>query len=355
MQLSPINCNDVPSDADTTYDLQVTLASGKLLAIKPLTCHDHIGDIRCHIADVLQVPAAQITLLHGAVELEDEQPCGDACGLGKKSMVTAFVHPCSAKPSEYESHINSKGQEESGFVVCDAVMFPEQRDININMMPFIIGDIESLPEEVQHYWPIIESCPHHRMELGRVGYLTIQESLVLQGQSHRRAGLHTEAPGVQMADENGTSWFRWGGGFCDPAKAQTRGTWDELLGGIFTASTVDSSCKMWNVRIDDPTEVLGQQGDLEHLRDLLGEGTLLEANQLVWFTDLTPHESLPLAQDTYRQYFRLVTSCVSGWYERHSTANKLGIKPDPNRTQVLTDDKFQFVGFPLDEDDSEED
>ena len=46
-------------------------------------------------------------------------------------------------------------------------------------------------------------------------------------------------------------------------------------------------------------------------------------------TDTTAHESLPVDEDTYRQYFRFVTSAVSVWYENHSTKNPLGIVPDP--------------------------
>jgi len=56
-------------------------------------------------------------------------------------------------------------------------------------------------------------------------------------------------------------------------------------------------------------------------------------------TDLTPHESLPLRQGTARQYFRLVTSDVSVWYEKHSTANPMGITPDWG-TEIVPQSKF---------------
>ena len=38
-------------------------------------------------------------------------------------------------------------------------------------------------------------------------------------------------------------------------------------------------------------------------------------------TDRTPHESLPMAAGTRRQYFRLVAGPVSVWYSEHSDAN----------------------------------
>merc|ERR1712216_166374 len=76
--------------------------------------------------------------------------------------------------------------------------FPEPKDININMMPFIMGKIESLPEEYQHYWPLIKACHIPKQELGKIGYLTIHEGHVPKGQCQRRPGLHIETPGVVM-------------------------------------------------------------------------------------------------------------------------------------------------------------
>ena len=72
---------------------------------------------------------------------------------------------------------------------------------------------------------------------------------------------------------------------------------------------------------------VGPLGDLEHLRPVLGPGRLLKSGELCWFTDHTPHESLPLRAGTQRSFFRLVTSGVSAWYADHSTPNPLGVKP----------------------------
>ena len=49
----------------------------------------------------------------------------------------------------------------------------------------------------QGYWSVIESCLTHIDEKNRnkVGYLTIQESLVAEHKTQRRNGLHVEAPG----------------------------------------------------------------------------------------------------------------------------------------------------------------
>ena len=64
----------------------------------------------------------------------------------------------------------------------------------------------------------------------------------------------------------------------------------------------------------------------------------------------TPHESLPLKEATFRQFFRIVTSNVSLWYKDHSTPNPLGVEPDPEVTRTVVGDKFSQDGVELVED-----
>ena len=66
------------------------------------------------------------------------------------------------------------------------------------------------------------------------------------------------------------------------------------------ASTVADSCEVWNAEVRDPAGCVGAFGDCEHLRGLCGPGHRLEAGQLCWLTDRTPHESLPLPEATSR-------------------------------------------------------
>ena len=90
----------------------------------------------------------------------------------------------------------------------------------------------------------------------------------------------------------------------------------------------------------------GQLGNIEHLRRLLPSSLAetTKANQMYWMTDRTPHESLPVKEDTFRQFFRLVTSRVSLWYEEHSTPNPLGVTPDPDVTKIVRGNKFSREG-----------
>ena len=105
--------------------------------------------------------------------------------------------------------------------------------LRINMMPIVIGDVETLPQECRPYLPLLRMCPvpseewgpfpfpaalphtarpaattaarpflalsalcvwEARRVAGEVGYLTIDESVVEEGASQRRGGLsHRES------------------------------------------------------------------------------------------------------------------------------------------------------------------
>ena len=117
-----------------------------------------------------------------------------------------------------------------------------------------------------------------------------------------------------------------------------------LKGGIYLASTIRNSCKLWDCQVipdeEEGRDIIGKFGDIEHLRKYIGPGEVMEENMMYWITDLTPHESLPLETRTYRQWFRLVTSRVSLWFQDHSTPNPLGIVPDPKITKIVKGSKF---------------
>jgi hypothetical protein len=177
------------------------------------------------------------------------------------------------------------------------------------MMPFGIGGLDSIPTEYRQYSKIISACNLPPNESGRIGYLSISESNVAAGASQRRGGIHTEGHLV-----SGWGGGGWGGG------AESLPT-NPKFGGLYMASTVDNSCRIWDRLVWQP----GNMGDCEHLRNELGEGQLMQKNELYWLTDRTPHEALRLDQPVRRQWFRLVTSQVDIWYRQHSTPNRLGV------------------------------
>ena len=325
-----------------------------------------------------------MTLLSGDKELVGNCPVADV--IDEAADLTVLLQPVHRiyRPQVEEAW------EAVGFVKLQRVVFPPSSGIDVNMMPFRMGDKASLPEELWGYWPLIEACRLPEEELGKVGFLTIQETDVTAGDAQRRPGLHLESPGVVMSEGRVLlTMARWGAGLAgfrvkepkqvppilesldedvdhqaqiddavagseaddisdeDSEDSEDGGTkWihTRLQGGIYTASTVENSAKFWDLRFSDPADVCGPLGDLEHMRQALGPGVAAEAQTLYWMSDATPHESVPLKEDAHRQYFRLVTSSVSLWYSKHSTENPL-VKPDPSLTRIVDTDKFQ--DFPL--------
>ena len=88
--------------------------------------------------------------------------------------------------------------------------------------------------------------------------------------------------------------------------------------------------------------MIGKHGSLEQCKDFLPNDCeiLMEPNTSYWITDWTPHESLPLLERTYRQFFWVVTENVSLWFTDHSTANALGVLPVSSITKIVKGDKF---------------
>lgn len=291
---------------------------------------ESVAFLRRLVAENLGQPVNQISLWYGESELaDDSKQLLDSFkeSASEPVVVNVITRPCSARPDEYDQYIVREGY---AGCVAKGIKFPQPQDININMMPFVIGQKDSLPTDCQQYWPLIEACQVERAEYGKIGFLTIQESMVEAGTSQRRPGLHVEATKVVMKHHGElVEILSWG----DSMGYQQRG-------GLYMGSNVSRSTRIWDCKLHPPERVVGILGDVEHLRDDLGEGTLLESGELWWLTDITPHESVPLEETAYRQYFRVVTSGVSVWYAKHSTANPLGVQPDPAVTKTLTHDKF---------------
>jgi len=270
--------------------------------------------------------------------------------VGKTSDDESFMHFVKGRESEgygkgwYERRLDNQMTTtsngfEDGFVAfarCGKVQFPDPVDRNVNMMPFIFGQKDSLPDNLQCYHPLIEQCPYMKDEAGNVGYLTVHESYIDVGEAQRREGLHIESPGVFSDDPNAASFtpgteHPWGCGvFYGP---------DRYEGGIYFASSVANTSEVWDALVDKNIPgIVDKHGGCEHLRSLIGNGTKLEAGELIWMTDCTPHEALPQKASGYRQFFRVVTPYISHWYAQHSTHNPK--VPLPPNVTVIHDDKF---------------
>lgn len=257
------------------------------------------------------------------------------------------------------------------FAKCGQIDFPEPSNRNVNMMPFILGDKESLPTDLRCYYDtVIEMCPYVKEEIGNVAYLTIHESnYVPPNTTQRRPGLHIESPGVYPDNEGDGSEGSHrtscdGGGSNPDAGADApdvsetsfapgvEHSWgigiffgsDHYEGGIYFASNVSNSCQVFDALVDNKIPgIVDRYGGLsESLRPLLGNPTKLRAGELIWMTDCTPHEALPQADGGSRQFFRLVMPYISHWFANHSTPNPK--VPVPDHVKIVSGNKFSQNG-----------
>jgi hypothetical protein len=229
----------------------------------------------------------------------------------------------------------------------------------VNMLPIELDDIEgTVPDCCAGYLAMLDLC-RQRMQTGwrrstpkgMIGYLTIDERPCEPGESQRRGGLHVESPGVLPVTHSIRDLkYAMTGNFVPGAEHHWGNGMmmrdESFQGGIYMASNIADTCAVWNCRVNDPEgDIVGLHGNIERLRSLLGPPTMkLGANELVWMTDRTPHESLPLPPDmagARRQYFRLVVGEVTAWFADHSTPNPLGTRAPPS-VRVVTGNKFEI-------------
>lgn len=270
---------------------------------------------------------------------------GKAAGFGYPMLFVkgrgSFQKGTSRLLDQHSTYDNSYEKGKVAFAKIRDVsdLFPDPAGIQVNMMPFVLGERSSLPDYLQPYYPLIDACPFYKEEFGNVAYLTVHESFEVKEQStQRRPGLHIESPGVFSDQEPSACFFTpgeehpWGAGvFLGP---------DQYDGGIYLASNVGDTTAVWDALVDRITPgVVKEHGDCEHLRSLLNHGpTLLKAGELIWMTDCTLHECLPQPNTGPRTFFRLVMPNVSHWYAAHSTPNpKVAI---PDNVTVIQGSKF---------------
>ena len=133
-------------------------------------------------------------------------------GYGNRMIFTEGRRGRDQYPHRRQFHrgqqVDSDAQKEGyvAFSRCGEVEFPAPASRNVNMLPFVLGEKESLPENLQAYWNMIEACPYVTEEIGKVAYLTVQESYVDATKSQRRGGLHIESPGFFTDDVHAESF-----------------------------------------------------------------------------------------------------------------------------------------------------
>lgn len=197
--------------------------------------------------------------------------------------------------------------------------FPDYTGARCYMMPFIQGRPESLPEEYASYADIVERLALPG-EDGRVGLITIDESVVSAGTSQRGYGsgertIHTEA----CVSGERLSW-----GPTDPTWGPSPWVRLERDVRVLIANSIDDTCMLWDVEVTDTTP----DGDLSHRADEFPRqtGRLMKAGEVMEIGIFTPHEPIAQAEGGKRQFFRIVGQGVHGredYFTRNPVLEKM--------------------------------
>lgn len=187
--------------------------------------------------------------------------------------------------------------------------------LRIMMMPVIIGDMAKIPSVLKDYEAAIaqmfevDKSRVGMKNVGKVGYLTIDEKEVKAKTTHRREGKHVD--GVYQGDTGA-----WGGG--------SGGSWGGRGSGMITVSNI-VGCRAWNQSFEGWP---GWEGECDHLAEQIRDDAAVEFEPMraYWLDGLCVHESILQHVDTKRQFVRLSLPSMGPWFEGY-TENPLGVLP----------------------------
>ena len=218
-----------------------------------------VGGSYCHIGN----PILRVLLLCCSRGAAKGLPIGKLAGLQSSVIREIFSYVSADLPSTLLD-LDSVSTMKVGWV--DA--WPPPQGLNVNMMPFEVGNVHSLPARLHGYWDVLERMDsrltynngRRHETMPKIAYLTIDERGVPKGRSQRRPGLHTETPGVKVGGIGpayGFDYHPWGMGWVECREA---------VGGIYMASSVGGSTRMYDVEVREGKVGKVGEGDVGWLR-----------------------------------------------------------------------------------------
>jgi hypothetical protein len=201
-------------------------------------------------------------------------------------------------------------------MIVSKIEFPRFTGISCNMMPFIQGDPDSLPDLYKPYGHIIEK---NFLEKGEIGLLSIQESYVEANASQRGYNSSGISRNVHIEVGRGNGYNRWGsGGGSSWGGRDLTKLEDSTM--VLIANSISDTCRVW----DSKDLRYTPDGDLsEYIGDYPEEsGIMLKSGELAKISIFTPHECVSQKDSGYRQFFRIVGKGVTG-REPYFTINPL--------------------------------
>ena len=152
------------------------------------------------------------------------------------------------------------------------------------------GDLVQLPEQISVYNEVVQQLCDELSYKGII-HVTIDEKIVHSGCTQRKPELHVDGrfTGTDWSHTPGPGWNH----YCNELPIPRM--------SVAVASSL-ARCKVYNgIFIGTPSE----QGDLSHIRDQVGEGSLVPANEWHLLSPDCVHESLPFDADAKRSFIRV--------------------------------------------------
>ena len=194
--------------------------------------------------------------------------------------------------------------------------FPRFTGERIMMMPVVLGSTMGIPYRYHGFIEQLFRTIERRFD-GMIGYLTIDEQDLSPEQTLRRSGLHVDG---YYHGKCGA----WGGG----------GGWGSVGNGMLTVSSTPH-CRAYLGMIDGEPK---DEGECDHLV-MPNDGEVFEENQVYWVDGACVHESLPVTEQTKRQFVRLSMPSNGPWFEGY-TENPTGVMPSdeilPRRDKFMS-------------------
>lgn len=155
------------------------------------------------------------------------------------------------------------------------------------------GDKVYLPDHLNAYTQSVQELCDSLSYTGRI-HVTIDEKRLKAGETQRKPELHVDGRFMKDIDLGVEGWNNSGWNHtCNELPVERM--------SVAVASSV-SRCRVHNGIFEGtPSE----QGDLSHIRDQVGTGLLVPANEWHLLSPDCVHESLPMDKDVERSFIRV--------------------------------------------------
>lgn len=186
----------------------------------------------------------------------------------------------------------------STYVDLGSVALPTWRGRQLHMAPFF-GAAPVLDDDYEDFLPVVADLCERANHRG-VAYLTVDEKIVEAGMSQRRPGAHVDGTWMPDLKAHGQPSPGHRQPSPEPPPRHFHGPYIPPQAIIVAASV--PGCKVYPGTFHGTPK---DDGDLEHIRDQLGEGQMLPGFKAFLLSPACVHESIRFQAPTKRTFIRI--------------------------------------------------